>query len=156
MVSYGIRNGVKGYVIGQSSFLEDCKLCVVSHQLCRSRTSQDILVGLDLHKTHSPAVQEYMSGTKFCLQHAVAHAVDQFVCRVEGMTAIVAERCQYECESNTCGMLRNDSRYRQSSDASFHCDPVAEAHIILIAPLRQQRPANQAVIVRQKASKHNN
>jgi len=45
---------------------------------------------------------------------------------------------------NTCEMLRNNSSYRQSSDASFYCDPVAEAHIILIAPLRQQRPAYQA------------
>lgn len=47
-------------------------------------------------------------------------------------------------------MLRHDSHYRQSSNASFYCDPVAEGHIILIAPLRQQWPANQAVIIRQK------
>jgi len=156
VVSYGIRHGLKGHVTGQSTFLEDCKLCVVSHQLCRSRTSQDILVDLDLHKTHSPAVQEYMSGTTFCLQHAAAHAVDQFLPQVEGITAFVAESYQYECDSSTCEMLRSDSPYRQSSDASFYCDPVAEAHIILIAPLRQQRPAHQAVIVRQKVPMHNN
>lgn len=52
--------------------------------------------------------------------------------------------------------LRKISPYRQSSDASFYCDPVAEAHIILIAPLRQQRPTHQAMIVRQKVPMHNN
>lgn len=49
-------------------------------------------------------------------------------------------------------MLRNDNPYRQSSDASFYCDPVAEAHVILIAPLRQQRPTHQAMIVRAQGS----
>jgi len=52
-------------------------------------------------------------------------------------------------------MLENDSPYRQSSDASFYRDPVAEAHIILITPLRQQRPTHQAVIVQQKVPMYN-
>ena len=57
LVRYGSRHELKGCVTVQSTFLEDHKLCVASHQLCRSRTSQDTLADLDLHKTHSPAAQ---------------------------------------------------------------------------------------------------
>ena len=79
LVRYGSRHELKGCVTGQSTFLEDHKLCVASHQLCRSRTSQDTLVDLDLHRMHSPAVQNicqaqrsachtllHMPWSKFC------------------------------------------------------------------------------------------